>query len=189
MLSIKENSIYNYEIKKSKFITLLYRINSIDEVESYLKSVKKEYKDATHYCYAYKINNLKKASDDGEPAGTAGLPILEVLDKKDLNNILCIVVRYFGGIKLGAGGLLRAYSTSVKEAIDNNEIINLVESYIIKITTTYENKKIIEYNFKDNIIDTKYDTDIVYTLNIKKDDLDKLKEFNYEIIKESFITE
>lgn len=189
MLSIKENSVYIYEIKKSKFITLLFRIDNINEVNTYLEKVKKEYKDATHYCYAYKINNLKKASDDGEPSGTAGAPILEVLDKKNLNNILCIVVRYFGGIKLGAGGLLRAYSTSVREAISNNNIVNLIDSYIIKISTNYDNKKTIEYYFKDNIIEAEYTDNIVYILNIKKEDISKIEKYDYEIIKESFIEE
>ena len=139
MLSIKENVSYTLEIKKSKFISLLFRINSLDDISMYLEKVKNTYKDATHYCYAYKIDNLKKASDDGEPGGTAGLPILEVLDKKNLDNILCIVVRYFGGIKLGAGGLLRAYSNSVKEVINIANIIELVDSYIIEITTNDTN--------------------------------------------------
>ena len=187
MLSIKENSIYTYEIKKSKFITLLYRVNSIDDVNKYLELVKLNYKDATHYCYGYKVNNLKKASDDGEPSGTAGTPILEVLDRKNLDNILCIVVRYFGGIKLGAGGLVRAYSNSVSEAINNNKIVELIESYIINIYTDYENKKNIEYLFKDNIIDTTYSNDVVITINIKKEDISLVEKYKYKIIKESFI--
>ena len=189
MLSIKEDSVYTYEIKKSKFITLLFNVSSLDEINTHLDQIKKEYKDATHYCYAYKVNNLKKASDDGEPSGTAGAPILEVLDKKDLNNILCVVVRYFGGIKLGAGGLLRAYSTSVREAIDHNEIVNYIESYIVKISTNYDNKKRIEYHFKDNIIEAEYTNNIVYLLNIKKEDIELIKKYDYEIIKESFIIE
>ena len=93
MYSIKKDSIYLYEIKKSKFYTLLYKINDEKEIDKYLKEVKDTYKDATHYCYAYKIKSIKKCSDDGEPSGTAGLPILEVLDKKNIDNILCIVVR------------------------------------------------------------------------------------------------
>ncbi len=182
MYSIKENTIYTYEIKKSKFITLLYKINDQEEVNNFLKEVKKEYKDATHYCYGYKVNSFKKCSDDGEPSGTAGLPILEILDKKNLDNILCIVVRYFGGIKLGAGGLIRAYATSVKEAIDNTEIIKLKDGYQVKIEADYEDKKEIEYVFKDNIIETKYEEKIIYILEI--DNLEKIKNYNYEILKE-----
>ena len=189
MLTIKDNSVYTYDIKKSKFITLLFRVYDINEINKHLEDIKKEYKDATHYCYAYKVNNLKKASDDGEPSGTAGAPILEVLDKKDLNNVLCVVVRYFGGIKLGAGGLLRAYSTSVREAIDHNEIVNLIESYIVKISTNYDNKKRIEYHFKDNIVEAEYTNNIIYILNIKKEDIHLVEKYDYEIIKESFIEE
>ena len=182
MYSIKNNTIYTYEIKKSKFITLLYRINSIDDIDSLLVKAKKDYKDATHYCYAYKIETIKKCSDDGEPSGTAGIPILEVLDKKNIDNILCIVIRYFGGIKLGAGGLIRAYTTSVKEALENVDIIELSDGYLVELEVSYDLKKDIEYIFKDNIIDSNYQDKIIYTLEI--DNLDKLKNYNYKILKE-----
>ncbi len=187
MYSIKNNSLYLYEIKKSKFYTLLYKIDNESDIDKYLKEVKNNYKDATHYCYAYKINCIKKCSDDGEPSGTAGLPILEVLDKKNIDNILCVVVRYFGGIKLGAGGLIRAYANSVKEAIQNNEIVELIEGYEIKLETNYENKKDIEYIFKNNINKVDYLENIIYILKIKKDDLDKLSKYNYKIINEILI--
>lgn len=187
MYSIKKDSVYLYEIKKSKFYTLLYKIDDEHDINIYLNQVKDTYKDATHYCYAYKVKSLKKCSDDGEPSGTAGLPILEVLDKKNIDNILCIVVRYFGGIKLGAGGLIRAYANSVKEALDNNEIVELTEGFEIKIETTYENKKDIEYFFKDNIKETDYQENITYILRIKKEDLEKLSKYKYEILNEILI--
>lgn len=187
MYSIKKDSVYLYEIKKSKFYTLLYKIDDEKEISDYLKKVKDTYKDATHYCYAYKINNLKKCSDDGEPSGTAGLPILEVLDKKNIDNVLCIVVRYFGGIKLGAGGLIRAYANSVKEALDNNEIVELTEGLEIKLETNYENKKDIEYLFKDNIKEATYDQTITYILRIKKENLEKFSKYSYEILNEILI--
>ena len=187
MYSIKHNSVYLYEIKKSKFYTLLYKIDSNLDIEKYLKEVKATYKDATHYCYAYKIKTQKKCSDDGEPSGTAGIPILEVLDKKNIDNILCIVVRYFGGIKLGAGGLIRAYANSVKEAIDNNEIVELIDGLEIKLETTYGNKKDIEYLFKDNIKEVDYQENITYILKIKKEDLEKLSKYSYEIVNEILI--
>ena len=110
MYTIKNDDSYELEIKKSKFISKLYRVNNIEDVNNILSSLRKEYSDATHHCYAYIINNSKKSSDDGEPGGTAGIPILQVLDKNNLNYVLCVVIRYFGGIKLGAGGLVRAYS-------------------------------------------------------------------------------
>ena len=187
MYSIKKDTVYLYEIKKSKFYTLLYKIDDEKEINDYLKKVKDTYKDATHYCYAYKINNLKKCSDDGEPSGTAGLPILEVLDKKNIDNILCIVVRYFGGIKLGAGGLIRAYANAVKEAIDNNEIVELTEGLEIKLAVSYEDKKDIEYLFKYNVKEAEYKEKIIYIIRIKKEDLDKLSKYSYEILNQILI--
>lgn len=189
MLTIKENSIYQYEIKKSKFITLLYKINSIDEVNKLLEETKKKYFNATHYCYAYKIKNIQKFSDDGEPSGTAGLPIMEVLNKKDLDYILCIVVRYFGGIKLGAGGLVRAYSKAIREAIDNNTIIKLVEGYLVQIETDYDNQKQYDYLFTDKIIKKEFNEKIIYYLELKKEDMTLIKNINYKILEERMIKE
>ena len=104
-------------IKKSKFITKLYEIVDVDKVKTIIDELNKEYKKATHIVYAYSINGKEKAVDDGEPSHTAGLPILNVIHIKNLNNILIVVIRYFGGIKLGAGGLTRAYSKSASEII------------------------------------------------------------------------
>ena len=188
MYSIKKDSSYLYEIKKSKFYVDLYKINDLDEIKKYLENVKDKYKDATHYCYAYILNGSRKAVDDGEPSGTAGIPILEVLDKKNLNYILCIVTRYFGGIKLGADGLVRAYSNSVVEAINNNEIVELVDGLEIELITTYDNKKDIEYLFKDNIKEAKYEEKITYILNIEKNNIDKLNNYEYKILREIFIS-
>lgn len=105
------------EIKKSKFIGYYYQVDNIEEIDSILESLRKEHKKAKHLPYAYKINGQIKKSDDKEPSGTAGMPILNIIDKNDLNYALIVVVRYFGGIKLGAGGLVRAYSNAAKEAI------------------------------------------------------------------------
>ena len=101
---------YTYEIKKSKFIGLYYHVDSVEEVNSILESIKKEHKKARHMPYAYKIDNTAKKSDDKEPSNTAGLPIYNILERKKLDHALVVVIRYFGGIKLGAGGLLRAYN-------------------------------------------------------------------------------
>ena len=106
------------EIKKSKFIGLFYELDSLDEVNIILESLKKEHKKARHMPYAYKFGNTAKKSDDKEPSNTAGLPIYNLLERKNLNNHLIIVIRYFGGIKLGAGGLLRAYLEAATKAIN-----------------------------------------------------------------------
>ena len=161
---IIENNVTNIlEIKKSKFITLLINIENIDEVDNYLNNIKNEYKDATHYCYAYIINNKEKANDDGEPSGTAGIPILTVLKRNNLNNILCVVIRYFGGIKLGAGGLLRAYSNSVSEALKQTNIIPYEKNIKIKIVFKYDNLNTINsLLLNGNITYKEFDLNITY---------------------------
>lgn len=105
------------EIKKSKFYGLLYEINSIDEVDIILQSLKNEHKKARHFPYAYKFNTIAKKTDDKEPSGTCGTPLLNVLERNNLNNHLIVVIRYFGGIKLGAGPLLRSYSKAANSVI------------------------------------------------------------------------
>lgn len=104
-----------YEIKKSKFYAFNYDVDSIEEINNILIQLKKEHKKAKHIVYAYKIDGQEKKFDDGEPSGTAGLPLYNIINKKNLNHTLIVVVRYFGGIKLGAGGLLRAYNTAGSE--------------------------------------------------------------------------
>ena len=132
MKVIKENIINKLEVNKSIFYTDLIKVYSKDEIISELNNIKNKYKDATHYCYAYIIDDIKKSSDDGEPGGTAGVPIMETLNNKDLNYILCVVTRYFGGIKLGAGGLVRKYKKSLTTALDNINYIDLIEGYIVE---------------------------------------------------------
>ena len=108
---------YTLEIKKSKFIAYYYEVNSVEEIKEILEDLKKEHKKARHIPYAYKIDNNIKKSDDKEPSGTSGMPILNIIEKNNLNHTLITVVRYFGGIKLGAGGLIRAYSNAAKEVV------------------------------------------------------------------------
>ena len=103
MYSIDKNVKNEIIINKSRFITFLFKLNKKDDVETLINKVKNEYKDATHYCYAYIIDGYMKCTDDGEPSKTAGAPLLNVLEKNKLDHILVIVVRYFGGIKLGTG--------------------------------------------------------------------------------------
>ncbi len=111
---------YTYEIKKSKFIGKYYEVNSIDEVNEIIESLKKEHKRARHMPYAYKIGPLAKKTDDKEPSNTAGSPIYNMIEKRKLDNVLIVVIRYFGGVKLGAGGLTRAYLEATIKTIDYN---------------------------------------------------------------------
>lgn len=112
----KGNKLELLEVKKSKFYSQAYSVQSKEEIEKILEDLQKEHKKATHICYAYVLPNTAKFCDDGEPSGTAGRPIFNVLEKKKLQNTLIVVIRYFGGVKLGAGGLTRAYSKSASIA-------------------------------------------------------------------------
>ena len=172
MYSIKENIENTIIIKKSKFITKLYNINNINEINNILKDIKNEYNDATHVCYGYIVNSMEKCSDDKEPSGTAGIPILNVLKKNNLTNILAIVIRYFGGIKLGAGGLTRAYSNSVNEAIKFSNIVELIPGYLIEMEFSYDNVKLVDYMLNNKtIIDKKYNDNIIYKFYLNEDEL------------------
>ncbi len=184
MYTISENTEKEIEIKKSRFISRIYRIHSLEGVDKILQELKKEYKDATHYCYAYIIDENKKSSDDNEPSGTAGIPILQVLEKNNLNYVLCVVIRYFGGIKLGAGGLVRAYTKSVTEGLKMCQKYELIPGYKIEINISYDEQKKLDYIVKEYKVDKKFDNNITYHILIPKKDFNILTEFNPKIIKE-----
>ena len=185
MKSITNEIIYSYEIERSKFITVINKVNSKDEIDSIMKDIKSKYKDATHYCYAYIIDDIKKSSDDGEPGGTAGVPIMECLNAYNLNYIFAVVIRYFGGIKLGAGGLTRAYRKAINDALVNNKdnIIELIDGYIIKLSTTYNNQKDIEYKYK-RILNKEYNENVIYTLEVDINEYNDIKD-KYKILEEN----
>ena len=186
MNTIESNIKDEYIINKSRFITFLYKVNTIDEINKYLDEIKKEYKDATHYCYSYIIDNTKRFNDDGEPNGTAGMPILNVLENNNLNNILCIVVRYFGGIKLGAGGLLRAYTKSVTNALSKANIKEIKEGYKIEIVFNYEDIKVIDILLKNELILNKEFNDLItYEIIINKDNTDLINKLEIASIRVS----
>lgn len=190
MQTIKNNTNNEIIIKNSRFICYLYKIKELDDIASYLTNIKSIHKDATHYCYAYILNNLKKSSDDGEPSGTAGFPILKVLENNNLNNILAIVIRYFGGIKLGAGGLVRAYTKSVTNTLTEDNIISLTQGYNITIEFNYNQIKEIDYLLKGkNINNKEFNNTIKYNLDIPITFLEtiKLNNINYQINKEILI--
>lgn len=187
MKTIGEDICNEIVIKNSKFITLLYKIETVNTWKI-LDDIKQKYPKATHYCYAYIYNEVKRFSDDGEPGGTAGMPILNVLEKENLNNILCVVVRYFGGIKLGAGGLVRAYTKSVTEALKGADFIYLEKGVKIEIDFNYDIEKQINYLLKDSvIIEKSYDEKIKYIALIGKDCIDKFYNYNYQILEEIYI--
>ena len=176
MKTIKYNITHEYIIQKSKFISMLYQVNNEEEVINILNRLKLEYKDATHICYAYIINNIKRFQDDGEPSGTAGMPILNVIEQQNLNMVLAVVIRYFGGIKLGAGGLVRAYTTSVVEALENQDLGEIVSGYKVTITFKYNNSKLVDNTLKNyQIINKEFNSEITYIVNIPKTEYIKIE--------------
>lgn len=183
MYTIDKNTKGETIIKNSKFITLLFKIKSKNDVSDILDNIKKAYPKATHYCYAYIVDSNKKSSDDGEPGGTAGMPILNVLEKEKITNILAIVVRYFGGIKLGAGGLARAYSKSVKDTLALVNINKLQNGKLIELTFNYDIQDKINYILKDEeIVSKNFDVKITYMVKIKDEILNKLDNYSYKIL-------
>lgn len=178
---IKETYQNEIIINKSRFIAFLYRVNTLDEVEEILKSHRKKYYDATHNCYAYIIGEnalIQKASDDGEPSKTAGFPILDVLIKNNLSNILCVVTRYFGGILLGSGGLVRAYSGSASEVLKKAqlfEIKKLLKLILFMDYSTYNNtiSKLSVYH----IISTTFLNDVRLEIGIDPTKFDETQNF------------
>lgn len=190
MYTIKENSKYELIVKNSRFITLLYKVSSWSDALDILDKVREKYPDATHYCYGFIADEVERCSDDGEPSGTAGMPILKVLKANNLNYILGIVIRYFGGIKLGAAGLIRAYSKGVANAIKENQLKELVKGINLDITFNWESLKQIDYLLKDVKINEKTFLDsIKYNIDIPDDLLEFIisKVNSYEIIKDIYI--
>ena len=164
-----EKNIHELEIQKSKFICYMDNIYSEDDVKNIIAEIRGKYPGATHYCYAYIVGNVKRFQDDGEPGGTAGMPILHVLESNELNNVIAIVVRYFGGIKLGAGGLVRAYTNSVSECINNSNIIEVEEAHLIQLEFNYKNIKQVDYLLKDYTITKKdFDEKVIYEVAVYK---------------------
>jgi len=177
MNTIQKPIEYEQIINKSKFIAIIKPVHNKNQINTILENVKQQYKNATHYCYAYIIDGQEKCSDDKEPSKTAGMPILNVLQNQHLNHIICIIVRYFGGIKLGSGGLVRAYSSTTSLALLTATIIPLEKNDIINITFTYTNIKQIDYLLKDyEIINKQYHENIQYQFRVKQEQSNKIEE-------------
>lgn len=190
MKTIRYNTNEEIIVKNSRFICYLYKVKDINSVMDILNDIRLEHKDATHCCYAYVLDNIKKSSDDGEPGGTAGIPILKVLENNDLTNILAIVVRYFGGIKLGAGGLVRAYTKSVTNALNIDNIVSMIAGYNIDIEFDYSRIKEIDYLLKDmNINNKEFNDTVKYNIDIPVDFLEviEVNKITYSLIKKIYI--
>lgn len=180
------NNKNEFVINKSKFITYIFHINDKCDIDNILNDIKCKYNDASHYVYAYVLNNMSYSTDDKEPSGTAGKPILNILLKNNLNYVLCVVIRYFGGIKLGAGPLTRTYSRCASEIIKLSNIIELEKGYLIKLTTDLKGINNLP-KIKMDIIKKDFNNNVNYTIEINEQNLNILKNSNIgkiEIINE-----
>lgn len=198
--TIKENSSAEVVEKKSKFISNVFYVESREEAESLIKQTNKKYHDARHNCYAYRIFTkegiIEKASDDGEPSGTAGGPMLNILSKKELTNILVIVTRYFGGILLGTGGLVKAYSEACSLGIENSGIIEKKLLNVYKIEIKYSDIDKFKYFAKNNniiILKEEYLENVILEIGTnEKEELNKIDEKekivrNIQFLKEMYM--
>lgn len=175
--TIAEKSEGLYKEKGSKFIALAYPVSSEDEVKDILSDLRKQYHDARHHCYAYVIGydgENWRANDDGEPSSTAGKPIHGQILSRELTNTLVVVIRYFGGTKLGVSGLIHAYKTAASEALDANQIEERTINDIYTITFAYPATNEIMRLIKDDeltVIEQKFDTNCAVTLGIRQSKL------------------
>lgn len=179
MPRIKEDVENTIEIKKSKFICYLHRTNDEQEAKDFLKSIKKTHSSATHHCSAMIIGDIVRSNDDGEPSQTAGQPMLMALQGHELQDIIAVVVRYFGGIKLGTGGLVRAYGSSVSKAIEQATLVHVVDMNEYAITFAYDYIGKVESFFRQNDIEiaaTSYDANVTIHYLCQHDIQDELIE-------------
>ena len=180
--TIKEDGQVQEEIKKSRFICHAKRVYSEEEARDFITAIKKEHYKATHNCSAFILgerSEMKRSSDDGEPSGTAGVPMLGVLENHQLTNVCAVVTRYFGGIKLGAGGLIRAYSSSVALAIKEIGIVHIKEQLGLRIALSYSQYQELPNFLKANHLqeqDTSFTEQVQMTIFVDKDDKDSVIE-------------
>ncbi len=181
MRSVKEKTVNEIIVNKSRFIAVIYPVFDIDDTHDLLKTIKKEYLNASHYTYAYIIGDegrIQKASDDGEPTRTAGFPILDVLHKNDMTNVLLIVIRYFGGIKLGAGGLIRAYSTAASDVLKHVVFTKKTTTFTCRVECSYDHLGPIDKYLRENteLLNVAYDSSICFTFKINSECFETVKE-------------
>jgi len=179
MKTIKTPVQIEINVKKSQFICSLFPTRNKKESKEIIQKLNQQYSNATHNCTAYIVSDGEGFDDDGEPGGTAGKPMINVLRKNELHNITAVVTRYFGGIKLGAGGLVRAYSKSVMEAIGEAEILEIEEYEVYTITFEYSEIKTADTEVRNNnleVIDKDYSDKVSYDI-VSKDERDIPKIF------------
>lgn len=184
--SIEAPIIHEIEIKKSRFVTYLIPIKNEADFQEELAAIRKEHYKATHHCQAFILGDdsmIQRMSDDGEPAGTAGVPMLEVLKQQHLTYVMAVVVRYFGGVKLGSGGLIRAYSNAVSEALKEATIIKNINQMMVNVGLRYDQMDSFTYYMSQTELpitlkDTVYTDTVTFNLAIN---LEAVTEVHYEL--------
>ena len=194
--TILANSSSELDVKKSKFIANIIKITDEQDAKEKLNQIRKEYSDAKHNCYAYIVydnetkTKIEKSSDDREPSGTAGIPMLTLLQKNNLVNVLIVVTRYFGGILLGTGGLVRAYTDSSKQALEAAKIIELQYGEIIEYCIEYDEFEYFKYICEKNnieIINTEYSNNIKAIIKLREEDKSLFSTYKCRIIEKNVI--
>ena len=179
-LTIKETSKSEYIEKRSRFIGVAVPCRTEEEALSHISAIKTEHWDARHNCYAFVVDGGKTSrfSDDGEPHGTAGKPILEVINGKELKNVLVVVTRYFGGVLLGTGGLVRAYTTATKDALENGVTVEMIPCTVLKTQCEYTDHQTLLRLLEKagaNIKATDFAENVTLTFALKEQDIDAFR--------------
>lgn len=186
-LTVKETGSHEIVIQKSRFIAFISRATTEEEALQFIQKIKKEHWNATHNCSAYLIgehDEIQKANDDGEPSGTAGVPILEVLKKRRLKDTVVVVTRYFGGIKLGAGGLIRAYSSATSEGLDAIGIVERKLVYTMHVKIDYHWLGKIENELRQSeyiINEIEYLEDVIIHCYVSVEKIDAFTEWMIDL--------
>ena len=183
IITIKQAHSIENVISKSRLIAYIKPVSTENEAKAFIDEIKTKHKDATHNCSAYTVGpemNIQKANDDGEPSGTAGIPMLEILKKQEIHNVCVVVTRYFGGIKLGAGGLIRAYSGAVRDVIYDIGRVELREAIPVTVTLDYDQTGKFEYELASTtfLLREQFYTDKVsYQIDVVKNEYDAFIDF------------
>ncbi|HLR20135.1 MAG TPA: YigZ family protein [Staphylococcus sp.] len=200
IITIKQEHTIENVINKSRFIAHIKPVDSEEEAKAFIETVKAEHREATHNCSAYTVGdqmNIQKANDDGEPSGTAGVPMLDILKKLDIHNVSVVVTRYFGGIKLGGGGLIRAYSGAVRDVIYDVGRVALRPAIPTTVTIAYDLTGKFEYELASTpflLRDTNYTDKVSYQIDVVETDYDEFLEFlnrntagNYDLVENNVV--
>lgn len=200
IITVKQEHTIENIISKSRFIAHIKPVESEDAAKAFIDAVKSEHREATHNCSAYTVGdqmNIQKANDDGEPSGTAGVPMLDILKKLEIHNAAVVVTRYFGGIKLGGGGLIRAYSGAVRDVIYDIGRVAMRLAIPTTVTIAYDLTGKFEYELASTpylLRETNYTDKVSYHIDVVKTDYDQFIDFlnrntsgNYDLIENEVV--